>query len=111
MTRYKLSEVSGGPWVTGWINVLFPYLQQDGWQRNAYVESWREMHEQQFGEGPKATDFPSGLSRVGFTWQYLTESTAMELLGGFVGVSQDRATLGLRPAIGWAVRDVRTTSV
>jgi len=29
----------------------------------------------------------------------------MELLGGFVGISQDRTTLGLRPAIGWAVRE------
>jgi len=29
----------------------------------------------------------------------------MELLGGFVGISQDRTTLGLRPAIGRAVRE------
>jgi hypothetical protein len=29
----------------------------------------------------------------------------MEFLGGFVGIGQDEATLAVRPAVGWAVRD------
>ena len=48
-----------------------------------------------------------GLSCVGFTWEYLLKEIAREFLGGFVGVSQDPATLALRPAVGWAVRDAR----
>ena len=50
-------------------------------------------------------EFPTGLSCVPFIWQYLRDEIAMELLGGFVGISQDRTTLGLRPAIGRAVRE------
>jgi len=59
------------------------------------------------GGGPRHNEFPSGLSGVGFTWQYFTSEIAMEFLGGFVGVSQDPATLALRPAVGWAVREAR----
>jgi hypothetical protein len=29
----------------------------------------------------------------------------MEFLGGFVGVSQDKDTLTVKPEIGWAVRE------
>ncbi len=48
--------------------------------------------------------FPGGLVRVPFTWHYLRADYAMEFLGGLVGVRQDRETLGLRPEVGWAVR-------
>jgi len=34
----------------------------------------------------------------------------MEFLGGFVGVSQDEASLALRPEIGWAVREAEQSS-
>ena len=105
---YKLRGGSGGPWVSGWINVLFPYLQAEegpGWQRNPYLDGWQEEPEDEFGGGPTHDDFPSGLSSVGFSWRYLTHELAMEFLGGFVGVSQDPGTLALRPAIGWAVRE------
>jgi hypothetical protein len=34
----------------------------------------------------------------------------MELVAGFVGIAQDAATLAIRPAIGWGVRqDVPAT--
>jgi hypothetical protein len=29
----------------------------------------------------------------------------MEVLGGFVGVSQNKETLAVKPEIGWAVRE------
>jgi hypothetical protein len=97
---YKLRGGSGGPWVTGWINVLFPYLEEDGHrQRNPNVEDWSKVL------GPRHHEFPSGLSCVGFSWEYLSTKIAMEFLGGFVGVSQDAATLALRPVVGWAVRE------
>jgi hypothetical protein len=101
---YKLHDGSGGPWITGWINVLFPYLERNGRQRNPYVGSWREVGER-IDCGPKTNELPSGLSRVDFLWDYLGTEIPMELLAGFVGVSQDPRTLALRPAIGWAVRE------
>ena len=52
------------------------------------------------------TRLPSGVSQVPFRcrWPGQAEDAAMEFLGGFVGVTQDAATLALRPKLGWAVR-------
>jgi len=104
---YKLDDGSGGPYVTGWINVLFPYLDGDARGRNPYIEGWQEVPERSLERGPKPHEFPSGLSSVGFKWQYLAAEIEMELLGGFVGVSQDPVDLALYPAIGWAVREAQ----
>jgi len=59
-------------------------------------------------EGPRLADLPSGLSTAPFCWEYLDRSFDMEFLGGFVGVSQDRETLLVKPEIGWAVREAGT---
>jgi hypothetical protein len=57
------------------------------------------------GSGPRISDLPSGVSRAPFHWGYLNRSFDMEFLGGFVGVSQDKDTLAVKPEIGWAVRE------
>ena len=57
------------------------------------------------GDGPSLSAIPSGLSKAPFRWEYLDRSFDMEFLGGFVGVSQDRETLAVKPEIGWAVRE------
>src|SRR5262249_23703412 len=68
------------------------------------VTNWAEGYESE--QGPDTAAFPSGLSMAPFTWKFLQEELAMELVAGFVGVSQDEETLAVRPAIGWAVRDM-----
>ena len=55
--------------------------------------------------GPGLADLPSGLSRAPFRWHFLDQTVDMELLGGFVGVAQDRETLAVKPEIGWVVRE------
>jgi hypothetical protein len=57
------------------------------------------------GWGPRISDLPTGVSRAPFHWDYLDRSFDMEFLGGFVGVSQDKDTLAVKPEIGWAVRE------
>ena len=52
------------------------------------------------------TSLPPGLSRVPFEWKVFEKIYPMELLGGFVGVTQEPDSLALRPAVGWAVREV-----
>jgi hypothetical protein len=99
---YKFKSGSGGDRVTGWINVLFPYLRRQGGRElepNPSVQSWRD------GYGPEPSAFPSGLSTAPFIWKYVGTEFPMEFVAGFVAVSQDPETLGVRPAIGWAVRD------
>jgi hypothetical protein len=57
------------------------------------------------GWGPSISDLPFGLSKAPFCWDYRDHSFDMEFLGGFVGVSQDKDTLAVKPEIGWAVRE------
>lgn len=112
---FKHEGGSGGPWVRGWINVLFPYLR-DG-ERQTLVQhetmsAWTRGVDGRMG-GSTPSGIPSGLSRVPFEWWCpVCDSSAvqmrafpMEWLGGFVGVAQDEGSLAIRPAIGWAVRD------
>lgn len=100
---YKIDDESGGPYVTGWINVLFPYLLRGplngGTVRNRAAFTWTDDG----GRRPTLGSFPHGLSSVPLAWEYLGTVLPMTLLAGFVGISQDRQTRAVRAAIGWAV--------
>jgi hypothetical protein len=99
--------------ITGWINALFPYLRvRDSLQMvpNPHVASWNNWASVIVKPGgPKASEFPTGLSLAPFVWDYFKQLLPMELLAGFVGIAQggsdDDVPLGVRPAIGWVVRD------
>jgi hypothetical protein len=63
---YKWNDRSGGAYVSGWINVLFPYLQREGaggttaapeW--NLLASHWAEGLDAPFGTGPDR--FPSDI--------------------------------------------------
>jgi hypothetical protein len=76
------------------------------WLRPMPKRRWNhEGDDLGFGWGPRIFDLPSGISRAPFRWDYLKQSSDMEFVGGFVGVSQDRETLVVKPEIGWAVRE------
>ncbi|XP_070576547.1 uncharacterized protein [Ptychodera flava] len=98
---YKLQNEPGGPYVSGWITTLFPYLEyprdvvESGYLRRWSVPGLRC--------GFNADTFTSGLSKVPIVWEYLVQPFNMQFIGGFMAVSQDKRTLALRPEIGWAV--------
>ena len=101
---YKLSDDSGGPYITGWIVTFFPYLgsRPERMQKNGYLQSWDTSRD--FG-GVTTSDLPVGTVSTPFTWQYLAEEFDMYFYAGFLGVGQDKKTLALKPVIGWAVVD------
>ncbi len=101
----KVNGMSGGPYLTGWINVLLPFLEEEPLKPNPHSTSWRDGLHRDFGGGPTYSQLPLGLSRAPFEWVVLSQKYCMDLLGGFVGVAQDSQSLALSPAIGWAVRD------
>ena len=125
---YKLSDASGGPYLTGWSTVLVPYLlDQENLpkQRNPLLSNWvpletavnqpNESDEEgecwwqesnSYFSGITTSSLPSGLAKAPFTWMYLDKQFQMEFIGGFVGVAQDEETKSLRPEIGWAVREL-----
>jgi hypothetical protein len=101
---YKEHDESGGPYVTGWINVLFPYLDGGSLKGGIIRNHAAFMRpDDDAGQGPTLGSFPCGLSRVPLAWDYLGTVFPMTLQAGFVGISQDRQTRAVRPAIGWAV--------
>jgi hypothetical protein len=110
-TLYKEIDGSGGPYISGWISDFFPYVGRDEPKdRNPAFRD--EPRPQQWEQRPWhwciTTDvLPSPLSKVPFRWFYEDKQFQMELLAGFVGFTQDVATLELRPKIGWAVRDAK----
>lgn len=105
---YKRNDSSGGPYITGWINVLLPYVfdHLGVMSPNPAVASWQEAIPARRGGGTTFEALPSGLARVPFLWKYLQQEYRMEFLGGFSGVVQDPRTLALRPEIGWAVGEM-----
>lgn len=103
-SMYKLNDESGGPYVTGWCNALFPYLPERGGKlaRNRWAYEWQDGVNRIFGGGPKPAHFPSGLARAPLQWEYHDTRYAMEFVGGFAGLAQHE-DLSVQPVIGWAV--------
>lgn len=104
---YKWQSGSGGPYINGAINVFFPYLcdEKDGDLRpNRTMLEWAKGINRTFG-GTHPDKLPLGVSKVPFEWKYLGTELPMEFIGGFVGVAQDKTSLAVRPAIGWAIKD------
>lgn len=99
---YKDEHGSGNASITGWINTLFPYIQD--WHTKQYTV--RNVRMRDWRDGPANDKFPSGVSKVPFLWKYFEQQFEMEFLGGFVGVAQNEAGV-IYPAIGWGVCDAR----
>ena len=103
-SMYKISHGSGGPYITGWMITLFPYIgsRPQHLARNFYIESWGRT---KAFFGATTGSFPPGAVSTPFTWQCLAEEFDMYFYAGFLGVGQDKKTLALKPVIGWAVVD------
>src|SRR5262249_23745627 len=104
---YKLDDMSGGPYITGWVSTLFPYVvrrqqSMSSVVRNAYV-AWRSVAKY---DGLKSDDVLPGVTPVPFRWIYLAVDLAMEIHAGFLGVAHDRDLGAIRPAIGWTIAEV-----
>lgn len=112
---YKVNGGSGGPYVTGWINTLFPYIARAGGggiEPNRYATEWASSGD--WGGGPNPSSFLAGVSKAPFLWKYLGTDIPMNFLGGFIGFQQaDTATaareglppLTIQPTLGWAVTE------
>lgn len=105
---YKKTDLgSGGPFITGWILTLFPYLDSSIFRRNPYLTSWNTNKSDIFFSGATTTSFPSGTVTTPFIWRFPLDGIEyeMDFYAGFLGVGQDQTSLAIRPVIGWAVAD------
>jgi len=116
---FRHQASSGGSALTGWIQVLFPYLKDakerlmpneylDTWQgevRKAIADSKLAWRDREGFEGPYLQQIPSGVSSapVKVYDARAEKKHDMRFVAGMFGVAQDPATLSLSPAFGWAI--------
>lgn len=109
----KINGGSGGPFISGWINVFFPYLRGDRQNKFSFGNELASSMNESISFGAmlmctNTTDsFPIGLCNTPFVWDYYEVEYNYEFVSGFVGVHQDPDTLALRPSLGFAVREVK----
>jgi hypothetical protein len=102
---YKQINRSGGPYLSGWVIALFPYLAED--KKNDYIFStknltWRDSTSI-FG-GLKTSSFAFKLNCVPFKWLDNNEIT-MNFIGGLIGIRYDENDSKLLPVFGYAVTE------
>lgn len=103
---YSRMQTSDDPMITGWFLKLFPYLPSG---RDAYRKSPCVGPEAKTCRGLYPDTLPSGIAKTDLRLIDCTvvppASFPMEIMAGFIGVSQDPETMGLKPEIAWIVRD------
>ncbi len=121
---YQPQQVYGGQKIVGWLGDLFPYLKGSASETPRFrnprlarspddflvppvlLDQDRQRWINQYGLDPE--DIPIGLSQVPLLLKRLIpigpREETLDLLAGFIGVSQQPASGALAPEIGWAVR-------
>ena len=104
---YKPKEIYGGDVITGWLADLFPYLKDyithEPSQKNPILSIPR--NEITIDDGIRLQSLPLGLSETTFTLEKGKQEKELELIGGFIRVTQDSDNKCLKPEIGWGVRE------
>jgi hypothetical protein len=120
---YKPKEAYGGEVATGWVTDLFPYLGDSLRRRKNHVfqherQNWAlpvdigvETATPIFSPrtmiGASLNSFQSGLSSAQITVSLQDGSSrSLDLIAGFLAVSQDKSDLALSPLISWCVAEL-----
>lgn len=88
---------SGGPYYSGWVCKLFPYLGKREIRKNEF------NYKSNFGGGIPLSDIPSGISQVPVEWDYHACKHSMIFTSGFYGHLYDTQTHTIKPEISWLV--------
>lgn len=104
---YKLQDESGGPYLSGWLMRLMPYLE--GGEPNPLLEVPWDQTVVQDEDGLVHSHLPSSVSSVPFAWDYRGQTLDYQFLAGVTTITQDAATRAIRPGVGWAVRPTPTS--
>src|SRR5690606_33380801 len=87
---YKEAGGSGGPYIGGWMNHLFPYLRG----KNGKFDRQNDFTAK--GEcfaGLSDESFHPGISKAQFVWTYYHQKFDMELGAGFTGYKYENEAL------------------
>jgi hypothetical protein len=118
---YKQDKKSGGPFTSGWLIRLLPYLKQRDFKlaeeddESGYYTPWQTNWRNPLIGGPLSktsgrlrgitdSQLPSSASQVPFVWEYLGKPFDYQFLAGVLTIEQNKESRAIRPRIGWAVR-------
>lgn len=83
---YKCNGGSGGPYISGWIIALFPYLDAGSKNRYVFNGNWKDASNEHYFGGLTTSSFKYHMNQIPFTWNYLGTEIKMLFVGGLVGV-------------------------
>jgi len=114
-SMFRYNSGSGPAVLTGWANVLFPYLKRvdEKLSPNPYLKDWKArleiddgQHWRERWDAPQGAGlhaFPACFTSVPLKVFWGAQEKDMRLVGGLMGVTQDEKTLTIEPECGWAV--------
>jgi hypothetical protein len=108
---YKPRSSYGGETFTGWLADLFPYLKHHTTKLTSERNDILSIDRAQLtvDNGISLASLPSGLSQVSFKLKTPNgQQHTLELMAGFMSVSQDSDSGVLQPEIGWWVKEGTT---
>lgn len=102
---YQPESIYGGKLINGWLAELFPYCKdfltdQPTVRNRIFVKSREGLT---VNDGISADSIPLGLSQVPFLLETSEDKQYLKLVGGFIGVCQDKNNGQLYPEMGWGV--------
>jgi hypothetical protein len=126
---YKQEDSSGGPYMSGWLVRLLPYLKSREYKEgirddglHCYYTPWQTNLKNPWVGKPLLQDpgpfkgithsqLPSSASQVPFVWKYLGKEFDYQFVAGVLTVAQDKESRAIRPRIGWAVREAQDGTI
>ena len=99
-----MSGGSGGPYLSGWLLSLFPYVSEGS--KNSYVfeGSWKDISDNDFFSGLTTSCFDYHMNQIPFIWNYLGTEIKMLFVGGLVGVVAEKDK-SLLPVFGYSIME------
>ena len=102
---FKYNNGSGGATISGTVNTLFPWIYNCDKElhQNGFVD-WTIDKSKMWPDGPSSDNYPSSLSEVPFTWEYLGAQHNLTFAAGLMGMIHSPET-GMKPVSGYAIYD------
>lgn len=97
---FKEDSMSGGPFIGGWVNWLFPYIEYD----KGLVENKQIGTNSRGYSGLTTSSYPASLCKTPFEWVFPDTKFNYEFIAGISGVAQ-LDDLSIKPIVGWAVAE------
>ncbi|MBT5338202.1 DUF4419 domain-containing protein [Candidatus Falkowbacteria bacterium] len=103
---YKIGHGSGGPYVNGWVNILFAHgyiWKSEEGTKFRIKTKWKNVADCQRGGsfgGTTTNQFPSHVSKVDFIWNYYGKHIPMMLISGVFGTEMEDGFLTPKLGVG-----------